>query len=376
MKKNHLFTLIGLAIFLGIVGILFEVSRSASWNSAKTDRRILPDLSVNEISKVKVQTASNSVTLEKKNQIWSVAERNNYPADFQKIRNLIKTLWELKAAQEMQIGPSQFPRLKVVAPGQGENSGTEIQLLDAQDKVLGSLIVGKSTAQGKDVGPGGRFIFNPATKDRVYLVSERFTYIDPLIVGLWLDQTFIQPDRLKEINQNSQANNPGWKISRENNTAPWSLEKAAPNEKLDPAFEGSLETFTLSFQDVLSGSTPSNQTGFQDPFQIELKTFDGFDYSIILGKEDPKKARYFQVKVSANFPTTRTPEPNETPEQKQKKDEEFDHKVASLKERFEKEKRFEQWIYLVPAYNVESILKRRDEIVAKPTPTESPSPTQ
>jgi uncharacterized protein DUF4340 len=376
MKKNQLFILIGLAILLGAVGILFKVSRSAGWSSVKIDRRVLPDLPINKISKMKMQAANTSVTLEKKNQVWSVAERNNYPADFQKIRDLTKTLWELKAVQEMEVGPSQFPRLKIVAPGSGENSGTEIQLLDDQDKALGSLIVGKSIAQGEGAGYGGRFIFNPATKDRVYLVSERFTNIDPLTVGPWLNQTFIQLGALKEIDQRAWANNPGWKISRENDTAPWGLEGAAPDEKLDPAFEGSVGTFSPNFQDVLSGSTPPTETGFQNPFQIKLKTFDGFDYSIALGKESPEKARYFQVKVSADFPVTRTPEPNETPEEKQKKDKEFDQKIANLKERLEKEKRFEQWIYLVPAYSVESILKRRDEIIAKPTPVKSPTPAK
>jgi hypothetical protein len=373
MKKNQLFILIGLAILLGAVGTLFEVSRSAGWRNVKIDRRVLPDLPINKISKMKMQAANTSVTLEKKNQVWSVAERNNYPADFQKIRDLTKTLWELKAVQEMKVGPSQFPRLKVVAPGQGENSGTEIQLLDDQDKALGSLIVGKSIAQGEGAGYGGRFIFNPVTKDRVYLVSERFTNIDPLTIGLWLDQTFIQSDALKEIDQSAWANNPGWKISRKNDIAPWSLEGTAPDEKLDSAFESSVGIFSPTFQDVLSGSTPPTQTGFQDPFQIKLKTFDGFDYSIVLGKESPEKARYFQVKVSADFPVTRTPEPNETPEEKQKKDKEFNQKIAHLKERLEKEKRFEQWIYLVPAYSIESILKRRDEIIAKPTPVKSPA---
>jgi hypothetical protein len=72
------------------------------------------------------------------------------------------------------------------------------------------------------------------------------------------------------------------------------------------------------------------------------------------------------VKVSADFPTTRSPSADETTEAKRKNDEEFDRKIAALKERLKKEKHFEQWIYLVPDSTVESILKRRDEILAKP----------
>ena len=39
--------------------------------------------------------------------------------------------------------------------------------------------------------------------------------------------------------------------------------------------------------------------------------------------------------------------------------------------RLEREKRFEKWVYLIPEYNLEQILKRRNEILAKAT--QSPS---
>ena len=51
-----------------------------------------------------------------------------------KIRDLIKTLWELKAGQEMQVGPSQLGRLKVIAPGQGTETGIEIELKGEKEK--------------------------------------------------------------------------------------------------------------------------------------------------------------------------------------------------------------------------------------------------
>jgi hypothetical protein len=80
-----------------------------------------------------------------------------------------------------------------------------------------------------------------------------------------------------------------------------------------------------------------------------------------------------QVKVAAELQTARTPEPGEKPQDKTKRDEEFAKKQADLKQRLEKEKKYEQWIYIVPDYNVETFLKRRDEIVAKPSPSPSPA---
>ncbi len=134
MKKNHLLLLLAVAIVVGLAGIYFQISQSARWSDSKTDRTIFQNLAVNDVTKIQIRSTSGTVTLEKKGDEWRVAERDDYPADFAKIRDLIKILWELKAGQEMQVGPSQFGRLKLIAPGQGTEAGIEIELKGEKEK--------------------------------------------------------------------------------------------------------------------------------------------------------------------------------------------------------------------------------------------------
>ena len=373
MNRNRFLILIGVAILLALVGGLFQWSRSRSWQESKSDRLVLPNLAVNDISKIQFRTTAATVTLEKKDAVWRVAERSDYLADFEKIRQFIQTLWGLKAAQEMQVGPSQFGRLKIAAPSEGPGSGTQIDLKGASDKQIGTLIIGKGTEEGEERAGGGRFVYNPAVKDRVYLVSEAFLSLDPLTPSQWLDKSFIVPAALKEITQSPWSNNPGWKISRDNQKADWKLDNAQPTEKLDELFVRTLQIFTPNFVDVRPASTSQDETGLKDPFHVQLSTFDGFRYDLFLGKQAPDNGRYMQVKVAAEPQTAQTPEPGEKPQDKTKRDEEFAKKQADLKQRLEKEKKYEQWIYIVPDYNVETFLKRRDEIVAKPSPSPSPA---
>jgi len=375
MKKNHLLLLLAVAIVVGLVCIYFQISQSARWNDSKTDRTIFQNLAVNDITKVQIRSAPASVTLEKKGDEWRVAERDDYPADFTKIRDLIKILWELKAGQEMQVGPSQLGRLKLIEPGQGTETGIEIELQGEKEKQMASLIIGKSVDRS-NVANGsaatGRFIYNPAVKDRVYLVSESFFSVDPVNVGSWLDKTFIAPGELEEIDQAAWSNNPGWKLIRKDSKADWQLLDLGPGETLDKSFAQSFSTFAPTFVDVRPPSASPDETGLKDPFKISVKTFDNFTYTLLLGKEGPDKTRYLQLSVSADIPSARKPDPNESAEDKKKKDEEFDKKTISLKERLEKEKRFEKWVYLVPGWNIEQILKRRDEIVSKTSPSPGP----
>jgi Domain of unknown function (DUF4340) len=373
MKKKHLLVLLAVAVVVGLAGIYFQISQYAGWNDSKTDRTIFQNLAVNDITKIQLRSAPASVTLERKGDEWGVVEREGYPADFTKIRDLIKMLWGLKAAQETQVGPSQLGRLKLLAPGQGADTGIEIDLKGEKD--IASLIIGKSVEQTNATtgsSATGRFIYNLASKDRVYLVSETFFSVDPVTVGAWLDKTFIAPGDLQEIDQTAWSNNPGWKVVRKDPKAEWQLADPQPGETLDKSLAESLSTFAPTFVDVRPLSVSPDESDLKDPFKVTIKTFDGFIYGLLLGKEGPEKARYVQLRVSADLPSARTPVPNENADEKKKKDEEFDQKIKSLKERLEKEKRFEKWVYLVPDWNIEQILKRRNEILAKATPSPSP----
>jgi len=374
MKKKHLLLLLAVAVVVGLAGVYFQISQYAGWNDSKTDRTIYQNLAVNDVTKIELRSAPASVTLEKKGDEWGVAERDGYPADFTKIRDLIKLLWGLKAGQETQIGPSQLGRLKLLTPGQGAEAGIEIDLKGTSD--IASLIIGKSVERSNATTSSpatGRFVYNPAVKDRVYLVSETFFSVDPVSVGAWLDKTFIAPGDLREIDQTAWSNNPGWKVVRKDPKAEWQLVDSQPGENLDKSLAEGFSTFAPTFVDVRPLSVSPEESGLKDPFKVTVKTFDGFTYDLLLGKEGPEKTRYLQLSVSAELPSVRTPDPNEKADEKKKKDEEFDQKLKSLKERLEREKRFEKWVYLVPDYNLEQILKRRNEILAKAGSSPSPA---
>jgi len=377
MKKNQLLVLLALAVVLGTAGVYFQMSRSAGWNDVKMDRRILQGLPINDIAKIQIRSSTATVTLEKKQNQWGVAERNDYPADFDKIRDLTRTLWQLKAVRDMEIGPSQFERLKIAAVGQGNESGLEINLKGENNNSVGSLILGKMMEQGEDAtrGVAGRFVYNPLRKDRVYLVAETFANIDPISVGSWLDKTFVAPGELREIEQSPWSNNQGWKIVRDTPKGEWKLLDAQDGETLEKQFGRAVANFAPSFVDVRLASISTDETGLNEPFRVQLTTFDGFKYDFAIGKSGPDKTRYAKFEVGAQLNTARTPEPNESPEDKKKKDQEFDKKIAELRQRLESEKKLEQWVYLVPDWNLDQLLKRRDEILAKPSPTPAPNPS-
>src|ERR1700722_2524675 len=159
MNKKHLLLLLAVAVVVGLAGVFFQVSQYAGWNDSKTDRTIYQNLAVNDVTKIELRSAPASVTLEKKGDEWGVAEREGYPDDFTKIRDLIKLLWGLKAGQETKVGPSQLGRLKLLEPGQGADAGIEIDLKGAKRRpqMISRKPGARSNAKTRSSG-GGRFV--------------------------------------------------------------------------------------------------------------------------------------------------------------------------------------------------------------------------
>src|SRR5215469_478137 len=206
MKRQQLYFLIGAALVLAIAGTVFQLVRSAGWKGGASDLEPFAKLPVNSVEKLVITSSKDKVALQKASDIWTVAERSNYPADFSKIRELMTSLWEFKVVRQLDVGPSQFSRLNIVAPGQGDHSGVELNLDDASGKTIKSLIFGKtfggenSTPDQEEEGPGGsgRFVYDPSEKDKVYLSKENFYTVDASPKN-WLDKQFITAEGRDEL---------------------------------------------------------------------------------------------------------------------------------------------------------------------------------
>jgi Domain of unknown function (DUF4340) len=382
MKRKQLYYLLGAALVLAIAGGIFQLVRSAGWKGEASDLEPFAKLPVNSVEKLVIKSAKDKVTLQKASDIWTVAERSGYPADFSKIRELMTSLWEFKVVRQLDVGASQFGRLNIVAPGQGDHSGVELDLSDASGKDIKSLIFGKTFGGGEssadeeeaeEPGGNGRFVYDPSEKDKVYLSKENFYTVDASPKN-WLDKQFITAEGVKEVARASSPDGDGWNLSKKDQKAAWQLADAKPGETLNPSVVASLGSFSPSFQDVKAANTPDSETGLNKPVIVSVETFDGFKYALEIGGQAPDQSRFFRFKVSADLPSKRTAEPNESPDDKKKKDDAFDKQQETLKTRLASEQKLENWIFEVDSYSLETFLKPRKDLLKEASPTPAVRP--
>ncbi len=375
MNRKQLILLIVVAAVLG--GISLSVSRKekSSWteSSQRMGEKLFSSLNVNDVESIEIKQASGSLTLAKKSDVWVVPSRSDYPANFGSIHDFLIKLMDLKVTQPVKAGVAQLPRLELLPPDKGTNSGTLVELKDKSGKTLSSLLLGRkhtrdagaSSPFGGGPMPDGRYVMVGGDVKSVALVSETFTSIEPKVEE-WLDKDFLKVEKLRSASVTALQATNSWKLTRETENAEWKLADAKPEEKIDTAKVSGVNYLlsSVTFTDVADASKKPEELGLDKPVLARLETFDGFTYQVKVGKPGPEGKVYIQIATTADLPKERVVGKDEKPEDKEKLDKEFKEKTQKIQEKLKKEQFHDKWSYQVDKWSVESLLKERREFMA------------
>jgi hypothetical protein len=375
MNQKQITVLLVLLVALGAAGLMIYKKGNAERRSGQPSlgKKLLESLPINDVAQITIKQGATEVNLVKKNDLWRVKERGDYPANFNEISDFLIKARDLKVLRSEQVGPSQLPRLELVA-GTGTNSATVVDLKDQNAKALASLLLGKKQFEkaarpspmgdmGEQSMPNGRFV-KLASSDSVALVAEPLANIEPK-PEQWLDKAFFRVEKPKAVSVAYVTETNSWRLTRESETAPWKLAEAKTGEDLDATKASGVGSpfSSVSFNDVAVGVKPED-LGLDKPTVVTVETFDGFTYVVKVGAKTNETAA-LSMAVSAQLTKERTPVKDEKPEDKAKLDKEFKDKVTKLEEKLAQEKAFEPWTFLVSSWSVDSLLKQRSELMAE-----------
>jgi hypothetical protein len=390
MNRKQFVILLVLVIVIGGYGLSLRKKESSSWEGANPaiGKKLLGDLPVNDVNHIALKQGTNELNLTKKDDLWRVRERNDYPANYSEISDFLLKVRDLKVAQSEKVGSSQLSRLALVA-GEGTNSALVVDFKDHSDKTLKSLMLGKKhmkrsnrpspMGMGGEMGdegwPDGRYVKLGSDADRVSLVSEPLANIEPK-PDAWLNKDFFKIEKARSIAVTFPAATNSWKLTRETEAGEWKLADAKPTEQLDnsKATGAANPLNSPSFVDVLTTGKPEETVA--TPTLVTVDTFDNFTYTLKVGQKTNENFP-LAMSVSAELPKERTAGKDEKPEDKDKLDKEFKEKQKKLEEKLAQEKGYEKWVYLVSTWTVEPMLKERAQMLVekKEEPKKDEKPT-
>ncbi len=384
MNRKQFLILLVLVVVIGAAGLMVRQNSKASWETAGTaiGQKLLPNLAVNDIAQITIKSGATELNLAKRENVWRVRERNDYAANFSQLSELLLKFADLKVAQSEEIGASQLGRFELLPPGSAPNTGTLIEFKDTTGKTLNTVLLGKKHMKkptgnsqmggmGDEGWPDGRYVMTGVGAKSLSLISDALDTVQPKPES-WLAKDFISIEKPRSIAVQFPVATNSWKLSRASETNDWQLTDAKADEKLDSTKISSVTSpfSSPSFNDVaVAGS--NSQTNLT---LLTVETFDGFNY---VGKIGPKQNENYPVDftVTATLPTERVAGKDEKPEEKTKLDKEFKDRQAKLAEKLAKEKQFAGWVYQLPTYTVDELIKTRGQLLVE-AKTNAPAATE
>jgi hypothetical protein len=337
--------LVVLLAVLGGTALVYQYQEKARRpsNAASLGQVLFKDLKAADIASIRIAEPKAVLTLERKDERWTIAERGGFPADFSRVREFVLKAIELKAGQSEPIGEADRARLNL------DQSGTQVEFRDAGGKPLGGLIIGKKYFKREVDNPekalgDGRFVLQPADPKTVYLVADPLTQATAK-TGEWIDRASFQVEKVKTL-EVKFAEGGGYRIERNADNADWKLAGLKPGEKLEvtKANAASYSLSLLELADILPKDTPD--TGLEKPIEINVNTLDGLTYNIKVGKLQ-----------GDNYFTTFTSSGSVKPDPKDAE------RTKKLEERQPREKLLQNYVLLIPKGRLEDTLKKRADFL-------------
>ncbi len=374
MNRKQLTLLVLVGLLLGGVAYYFYNARQAEFTArdAGVGEKLLADFPANDVTQITVRTGEGEVNLVK-GEVWTVKERSNYPASFGEISELVRKLWDLKPAQSQKVGKSQWGRLELLPPDTkdaGTNTATLVELKGKDGKAIRSVLLGKK--QMRDSGgqfggfPVGRWVALPDNPETVFVVSETFSEVAAKPEG-WLNKDFFKVEKTRAISLVSTNATNSWSVSRASESGDWELAEPREGEQPDKSkmsgFNWALSS--PSFNDVHPKDAEAVKDAFAQPTQVKLQTFEGFTYDVKVGTQPDSETYFVAVAVAADLPKERTVPADEKPEDKEKNEKTWREQQDKLKEKLKKEQAMADWVFRVPKWTMDAVLKERSALMTE-----------
>ncbi len=392
LKTRNLFMLVVLSgVFIAWAAWMQKLPPKPA--TALIGTKIFPGLPINQIHKIMLTTTSNTLTLAKVKGIWIVANRFNYPANFDKIADSLLQLGEIKIGQVMTAAESQKSAFNLLDPGAlsadcKEQAGTRLELRDVNDGLLATLLIGKpfmrtSLESGIHADflageyPDGRYV--QTANGYICLVGQTLEYLDPDAKN-WLAKVFltVTPNDIQNITITA-LNRAPITLARQKNGDAFALEGLKQTEGLlDIAkvnqISGALNN--LEFDDIASPSLSANETGLEHPLVFKAQTRQGQIYTLHIGNTLTNDTfdRYVRVTVDWKAPAETQANAKDSVAQPVTGTNTADTVKINQQQADETKAmndRLSGWTFILKSYRVEPLMIKRTELIKK---HESPKP--
>ena len=356
MNARLLGVLLILLLALGGGALLVrQQANSQKPANAALGQPLLKGLQASQIASIVIRQPKDAITIAKKDERWTIAERGGFPADLDKVRDFVVKAIALKIGQSEPIGEKDRARLLLDA------GGTAVEFLGADGKPLARLTAGKKYFKTEPENPAkangdGRYVALPGEEKQVVVVSDPLAQASTRSAD-WISKTGFAAEKVKTMEVRyhdgaaGAATGSSWRIERSGDNADWKLAGARGDEKLDIT-RANAASYTLSLielADVAAADAKPEDTGLDKPTVVTATTLDGLSYTLKLGKLSGDN--YYATIAIAGEPR---------PEGK-----DAEERLKKINERLPREMALASYTLLIPKSKLEDVVRKRADLLTR-----------
>lgn len=162
MRQKSLIALLAVTLVAAVLAVL-SGSGGGPGSDPRIGRPVLSDLAprLAEVEEVTLVHGEAKTTLARHGDRWTVAERDDYPADAKKLRQLLLGLATLAYVEPKTKEAKNYARLEVEDAGAKGSKSTLVSVSGAKGAPLGELIAGKRVTDALGGGDDGVYVRKP-----------------------------------------------------------------------------------------------------------------------------------------------------------------------------------------------------------------------
>ncbi len=161
MIKPQKFAILATATAISVITAAILYSVTNRWSAGKIEgTSLIPGLTRQEkaIASVEIVQGEKKTTLQRDGDKWTVKERAGYPANPERIRQLLSALAGADLIEPKTAAKDRHKQLELEDPAAKDAKSRGIRILDAKGKALAEVVLGKSRYDAFGSGKGGVYV--------------------------------------------------------------------------------------------------------------------------------------------------------------------------------------------------------------------------
>ncbi|MGE9266650.1 MAG: DUF4340 domain-containing protein, partial [Verrucomicrobiales bacterium] len=325
-------------------------------------------LPLQELRQLDLQQGEKILEITRRDDRWTVAQKQHFPADVQSLARRLGELRELKVARPFAAPDKFADRFGLAADS--DPAPITLRLKGPDNTELQSLTLGKISRDTRG-RPRGRFVRLGDENGAVYLLNHDFGDFE-LEAADWLGSDFIKPAATLSLRSHGDEPNAPeeWTLRRERPDEDLTLASLAESEETKSEVASPLaQLFTNGgFDEALTSAEAEKVVDTNAPLRrFTLSDAEGFQYEFTLQaaakeEENASESHLLTYRVSAEPGEPEKPADDAGEEARQA----YEKALADYREKVERlrdEQARQEYSYRLPAYRVSPLLKSRSDFI-------------